>query len=81
MSVFFLYNPQTGETQMLRPLPYITQFLDNIREMMADPNRNDSEAFKTIIEAFDQLNKERSHIINNQGQVIADFSQKLANFD
>lgn len=31
LSVFFLYNPQTGETQMLRPLPYITQFLDNIR--------------------------------------------------
>ena len=65
---------------MLRPLAYITQFLDNIREMMADPNRDDSKAFKTIIEAFDQLNKERSHIVNNQGKVIADFSEKLAKY-
>ena len=31
MSVFFYYNPQTGETQMLRPQAYIGQFLDNIR--------------------------------------------------
>ena len=74
LSVFFLYNPQTGETQMLRPLAYITQFLDNIRAMMADPNRDDSKAFKTIIEAFDQVNKERAHIVNNQGKVIADFA-------
>ena len=66
---------------MLRPAPYISQFLDNIRAMMADPNREDSKAFKTIIEAFDQLNKERSHIINNQGQVIADFSDRIAKFD
>lgn len=47
---------------------------------MADPNRDDSKAFKTIIEAFDQMNKERSHIINNQGKVIADFSEKLAKY-
>ena len=81
LSVFFYYNPQTGETQMLRPSAYIGQFLDNIRKMMADPNRDDSKAFKTLIEAFDQLNKERSHIINNQGEVIADFADKLANYD
>jgi hypothetical protein len=81
LSVFFLYNPQTGETQMLRPLPYITQFLDNIRRAMADPERNDSDVFKKLVMAFDQLNKERSNIINNQGKVIADFSEKLAKFD
>ena len=81
LSVFFYYNPQTGETQMLRPSAYIGQFLDNIRQMMSDPNRDDSKAFRTLIEAFDQLNKERSHIINNQGQVIADFADKLANYD
>ena len=81
MSVFFYYNPQTGETEMLRPSTYIGQFLDNIREMMSDPERDDSEAFKTIIESFDQLNKERSHIINNQGKVIADFADKIAKFD
>ena len=52
---------------MLRPASYIGQFLDNIRAMMSNPNRNDAKAFKTLIEAFDQLNKERSHIVNNQG--------------
>ena len=81
LSVFFYYNPQTGETQMLRPQAYIGQFLDNIRKMMSDPGRKDSEAFKTLVEAFDQLNKERSHIINNQGDVIADFADKIAKFD
>ena len=49
--------------------------------MMSDPNRDDSKAFKTLIEAFDQLNKERSHIVNNQGEVIADFADKIAKFD
>lgn len=66
---------------MLRPVSYIGQFLDNIRAMMSDPERDDSKAFKTLIEAFDQLNKERSHIINNQGKVIGDFAEKLAKFD
>ena len=81
LSVFFFYNPQTGKTEMLRPSAYIGQFLDNIRNMMADENRDDSKAFKTIIEAFDQLNKERSHIVNNQGEVIADFAEKLSKYD
>ena len=81
LSVFFYYNPQTGETQMLWPSAYISGFLDNIRKMMSQPDRKDSEAFKTIIQAFEQLNVERSHIINNQGKVIADFSDKLANYD
>ena len=66
---------------MLRPSAYIGQFLDNIRQMMADPNRDDFKAFKTLIEAFDQLNKERSHIVNNQGEVIGDFAEKIAKFD
>jgi len=66
---------------MLRPASYIGKFLDNIRKMMSDPNRDDSKAFKTLIKAFDQLNKERSHIINNQGKVIADFSERIAKFD
>ncbi len=48
---------------------------------MNAPDRDDEEAFKTVIEAFDQLNKERSHIINNQGEVIADFADKIAKFD
>jgi hypothetical protein len=81
LSVFFFYNPQTGQTQMLRPSAYIGQFLDNIRQMMADPNRDDFKAFKTLIEAFDQLNKERSHIVNNQGEVIGDFAERIAKFD
>lgn len=65
LSVFFYYNPQTGDTEMLRPQAYIGQFINNIREMMSDPNRKDSEAFKNLIEAFDQLNQERSHIVSN----------------
>ena len=77
LSAFFYYNPQTGDTQMLRPAAYIGQFLENIRAMMANPDRDDEEAFKTLIEAFDQLNKERSHIINNQGDIIADFAEKI----
>ena len=39
------------------------------------------EAFQTFIQAFDQLNKERSHIINNQGDVIADFAERISKFD
>ena len=65
LSVFFYYNPQTGNTEMLRPQAYIGQFINNIRDMVSDPNRKDSEAFKTLIEAFDQLNQERSHIVSN----------------
>ena len=38
---------------MLRPASYIGQFIDNIRKMMADPDRDNQKAFKTIIEAFD----------------------------
>ena len=49
LSVFFYYNPQTGETEMLRPASYIGQFLDNIRSMMSNPDRNDAKAFKTLI--------------------------------
>ena len=49
--------------------------------MVNDPDRDDQEAFKTIIELFDQLNKERSDIINNQSDVIKDFSERIAKFD
>lgn len=81
LSAFFYYNPQTGKTQMLRPAAYIGQFLDNIRNLMNDPERDDLEAFKTLIEAFDQLNKERSHVINNQGDIIADFAERIEKFN
>lgn len=81
LSAFFYYNPQTGELQQLRPSAYIGQFLNNIREMLSSDSIDYQDAFKTFIEAFDQLNKERSHIINNQGDVIADFGEKIFNFD
>ena len=81
LSVFFYYNPQTGNTEMLRPQAYIGQFIDNIRKMMSDPNRDDSQAFKMLVEAFDQLNQERSNIVSNQAAVIGEFSEKIANFD
>ena len=81
LSAFFYYNPQTGQTMMLRPSAYIEQFLDNIRKMMSDPDRDDFEAFKKIFHAFDQLNQERSHIINNQGKVIADLAEKIGKYN
>lgn len=66
---------------MLRPQSYIGQFLDNIREMVSAPERDDEEAFRTIIEAFDQLNKERSYIINKQGKVLGDFAERIVKFN
>lgn len=38
---------------MLRPAAYIGQFLDNIREAVNDPDRDDQEVFKELIEAFE----------------------------
>lgn len=31
--------------------------------------------------AFDQVNKERSHIINKQGEIMADFAERISRFD
>ena len=62
----------------LRPSAYIGKFIEKIQIMMSDPKRDDLKAFKTVIEAFDQLNKERAHIINNQGEVIAQFADRIA---
>ena len=81
LSVFFYYNPQTGMTEMMRPSAYIGQFLDNIRELVSDPDRKDLDAFKTIISAFDQMNQERSYIVSNQARVLTEFSEKIATFD
>lgn len=53
LSAFFYHDPGTGNTMMLRPASYIGQFIDNIRKMMADPDRDNHKSFRTIIEAFD----------------------------
>jgi hypothetical protein len=37
----------------LRPTAYIEQFLNKIRLMMSDPDRDDFEAFKKIFHAFE----------------------------
>ena len=55
--------------------------MDNIREMVSNPDRDNLEVFKTIIMAFEQVNKERANIVNNQGKVIADFADKIAKFN
>jgi len=31
--------------------------------------------------AFEQVNKERSHIINKQGEIMADFAERIRRFD
>ena len=49
--------------------------------MMNDPDRDNSDAFKTLVQAFDQLNKERAHIINNQADVIAKFADQIKNLN
>ena len=38
LSVFFYYNPQTQETQMLRPMQFIGQFVKNLQELMSPSN-------------------------------------------
>lgn len=79
LSAFFYYNPQTGETQLMRPVNAIGEFVKNIQDMVNDPDRENLEAFQTLIEAFDQINKERGHIVNQQGETITDFSDRIRN--
>jgi hypothetical protein len=80
LSAFFYYNPQTGETQLMRPVNAIGEFVKNIQDMVNDPDRENLEAFQTLIEAFDQINKERGHIVNQQGETITDFADRITNF-
>lgn len=80
LSAFFYFDPQTEETMLMRPPEFIGTFLDKIRKMIQDPDRDNQEAFKTLIEAFDQLNEERTHIVNNQGKVLQDFATKIEQF-
>jgi hypothetical protein len=54
LSAFFYFNPHNGKTMMLFPTDYIASVVKQIQEMMLDPNRDDLQAFKTIVETFDQ---------------------------
>lgn len=81
LSVLFYYDPQTGKLLQLMPKTYIGQFLDNIRNMLTGENVDYQEAFQKFIMAFEQLNVERSQIVNNQGKVLTDFAEKMANYD
>ena len=81
LSVLFYYDPQNGKLLQLMPRAYIGQFLDNIRNMLTGENVDYQEAFQKFIMAFEQLNAERSAIVNNQGQVLTDFAEKMANYD
>lgn len=81
LSAFFYYDPMTGKTRTTRPTAYIGQFLDNIRKLMSDENRDDIKSLKTIIEAFDQLNQERAHIVNQQGKAIQDVADSISKAD
>lgn len=49
--------------------------------MMSDPNRDDQKAFKTLIEAFDQVNKERAHLIDEHGKLIESTAKKIGDMD
>ena len=64
---------------MLRPAAFIGQFLDNIRLLVASNERNGYEApLREVIDAFDQLNKERGHIVNQQGKIITQFADEIS---
>ena len=65
----------------LRPVAYIGQFVKNIQKMVSESDRDDQETFKTIVEAFDQVNKERANYVNNHGKIISDFAEKMAKFN
>lgn len=78
LSVFFYYNPQTQTTMMTRPMTYIGQFIKNLQELALDEDGDWDEKTKIFVEALEQLNMERSHIINNQGTQITDFAKKIS---
>ena len=61
----------------MRPASFIGQFLDKLKKMVSDPDRDDQKVFRTMIEAFEQTNMERSHIVNNQGKILEDFAKGL----
>ena len=48
-----------------------------MKKMVSDPDRDDQKVFRTMIEAFEQTNMERSHIVNNQGKILEDFAKGL----
>lgn len=47
---------------------------------MNNPDRDNQEAFKEIIRAFEQMNKERSRLVNAQSEVITDFAERLNSY-
>ena len=54
LSVFFYYNPQTQETQMLRPMQFIGQFVKNLQGLMS-PSNSDSwgKRLELLVDALD----------------------------
>lgn len=78
LSAFFYYDPSSGKTLSLRPMEYVGQFVENIRELVGtDPDRDDIEVLKTIIKAMEQMNMERWHIINLQGEALNGFLEDV----
>ena len=63
------------------PPAAIGKFVDNIRDKVSNEDRDNEEVFKEIVMAFEQVNKERAHIVNNQGKIIADMADRLSKFD
>ena len=65
---------------LLRPVSFIGQFVNNIQDLMSEGG-DWREKFIMVLDAFDQLNKERSYIVNNQGTQITNFAEELAKFN
>lgn len=52
LSVFFYYNPQTGETMQLWPMENINKFIGNLQMMMATEG-SWRDKFKMFVDALD----------------------------
>ena len=54
LSVFFYYNPQTQETQMLRPMQFIGQFIKNLQGLMSSSNSDSwGKRLELLVDALD----------------------------
>jgi hypothetical protein len=48
---------------MILPSHHIGKVINNIRDLVSDPNRDSQEVFRRIIESFEHANEERGDIV------------------
>lgn len=80
MQAFYFRNPQTGDIMTVLPTGAISGFIENIRKLVLGEGEWDDK-FKEVIKAFEQVNMERSGLVNKQGKTIEEMANNLQNFD